>query len=128
VVRRPLADRYAIKQRKAETISQFYARLGDEIKKNPKHYFMRWRVELTDDDISLFLDRTFHPIMESLMDWWESIQTDPFDPWSSRHHYQSPWGVHNSLAGGFRGSFFEYLTTGREYGLREITTLFPELA
>lgn len=157
VVRRPLADRYAIKQKKMESIDQFYRRLGDVIKtdsfdskgkpKQKSNYFMRWKVEITDEDIQQFKDHTFHPILESLMDWWEWIKVDPFDPWTQRStllcndekqyikwqhmsppHYQSPWGVHNSLAGGFRGSFFEYLTSGRDYGLIQNTTLFPELA
>jgi len=139
VVRRPLADRYAIKQKKMESIDQFYRRLGDVIKtdsfdskgkpKQKSNYFMRWKVELTDEDVDKFKNRTFHPILESLMDWWEEIKLHPFDPWGTcKHHYQSPWGVHNSLAGGFRGSFFEYLTSGRDYGLIQNTTLFPELA
>jgi len=147
VIRRPLADRYAIKQKKSETQTQFFKRLGEEISKDPKHYFMRWRVEITEEDITNFKQRTFYPILEQLCDWWDSIQSAPFDPWHTTvrripaanhgaisiqidnpHHWQSPWGVHNSLAGGFRGSYFEYLTTGRDYSLRQITNLFPELA
>lgn len=160
VIRRPLADHYAIKQKKSESIDAFYRRLGEVItadsfdaKGHPKQkssFFMRWKVEVTDQDIQTFKDHTLHPILEDLMDWWEWIKVDPFDPWRERKiqeilrddqygehdslttfpnkvHYQSPWGVYNSLAGGFRGSFFEYLTSGRDYGLTRVTTLFPEL-
>lgn len=150
VVRRPLADRYAIKQRKTESIDQFYQRLGQTIRedsftkgkpKQKSNYFMRWKVEITDEDIEEFKLKTFHPILESLWDWWEWIRVDPFNPWNrtedrmacanlSGHspHFQAPWGVHNSLAGGFRGSYFELLTSGRDYGLIKSETLFPELA
>lgn len=153
VVRRPLADRYAIKQRKTESIDQFYQRLGEDIRedsftkgkpKQKSNYFMRWKVEITDEDIEEFKLKTFHPILESLWDWWEWIRVDPFNPWRKRSpeilgtcgdsrqpttpHFQAPWGVHNSLAGGFRGSYFELLTSGRDYGLIKSETLFPELA
>lgn len=165
VIRRPLSDHYAIKQKKTESIDAFYRRLGETIqadsfdaKGHPKqksYYFMRWKVEVTDEDIQHFKDRTLNPILEELLDWWEWIRVDPFNPWRKRKpsdyaeegdnkeileildkcstflsvtpHYQSPWGVYNSLAGGFRGSFFEYLTSGRDYGLTRIKTLFPEL-
>ncbi len=149
VIRRPLADFHAIKQRKTESLDQFIARLAkdpDDPKKgiipNAKDYFMRWKVEVTDEDIQQFKDRTLHPILEQLWDWWEWVRHKPFDPWAPRPneklmdnpiagkscpHFQAPWGVYNSLAGGFRGSFFEYLTSGRDYGLTKVTTLFPEL-
>lgn len=42
-------------------------------------------------------------------------------------HYQAPWGVYNSLASGWRGSYFNYLTRGSEIGLTRTKTLFPEL-
>lgn len=129
VVRRPLADRYAIKQKKSESITTFYNRLGGVIKADAKNYFMRWRIDLTDDDIATFKKRTFHPIMESLCDWWGEIRDNPFEPWDrGNRHFQAPWGCFNSLAGGFRGSYFDYLTTGREYGLTKTTNLFPELS
>lgn len=43
-------------------------------------------------------------------------------------HWQSPWGVYNSLATGTRGSYFNYLTTGKRSNLTRIDSLFPELA
>lgn len=167
VIRRPLADRFAIKQRKTETESEFLARVAAGIEADPPHYFKRWRVLLSPTDIAGFQKESFNPILEQLCDWWEWVQCDPFDPWRPRKpselggldyvnamndssslakrfsaevlkgldeelipnriHWQAPWGVYDSLAGGFRGDYFEFLTTGRDYGMRKITTLFPEL-
>lgn len=160
VIRRPLGDMRSIKQRKgrmvkgkrvgAETEKEFYTRMVEKIMEEPREYFMRWKVILTKQDMDAFLERTLHPVMETFMDWWQSIEEDPFNPWvttvaqpmesmvSGRHvervsvpnpfHFQAPWGVYNSLAGGFRGDFFEYLTDGSTTNLKQVSTLYPELA
>lgn len=148
VVRRPLSDRYAIKRRKDETLKSFCRRAGEfVVKENPEHYFKRWQVMLSTADIDRFRQRTFDPMLEQLCDWWESIEGHPFDPWQrysvmddrgkptrkyrpvgiNPHHYQTPWGCYNSLASGWRGSYFTYLTTGSRIGLDTVDTLFPEL-
>jgi hypothetical protein len=163
VVKRPLSDKFAIRQKKQETMTQFYNRLTDVIEASSGNYFMRYKVWLSQADFDKFRTRVFDPILEQLCDWWEWIAADPFDPWHPRTayqlnpelyhgiadagnpraardqidrenpptrntiHYQAPWGVYNSLASGWRGSYFEYLTMGREASLQKITTLFPEL-
>lgn len=143
VVMRALSDRYAIRRKKQETDRDFYRRVKEHIKKRKDTHFQRWKVEIYNADINKFRRRSFDPILEQLWNWWESIQSDPFNPWITYRrdkdgkidgpvipnhlHYQSPWGVYNSLADGFRGSYFDYLTTGSELGLTEIETLFPEL-
>lgn len=152
VVRRPLSDQHAIRQKKTETERQFFKRMVDSISDNPEHYFKRWKVTLTNNDLERFKTRILHPLLERLLDWWEWITADLSDPWrvptidelpadvpydavrppakgvpGGGIHYQSPWGVYNSLAGGFRGDYFDFLTTGRRGGLTKIDTLFPEL-
>lgn len=152
VIRRPLADRFAIKQRKgrkakgkvtgAESMTQFYQRVIDGIASDPGHYFMRWKTIITEEDMARFRQRMLDPILEQLMDWWEWLECPPgpFNPWGQRKtqtqcptllpnqvHFQSPWGIYNSMFGGYDGDYYEYLTTGRKNSLRRITTLFPEL-
>jgi hypothetical protein len=140
VIRRPLSDRYAIKQKVAETPKQFYERLGSQIDEKPEHYFKRWKIILTDEDIERFKVRVFHPILETLCDWWEWIAADPADPWRPRLitrlsplpvnntlHFQAPWGVYDTLGQGYRGDYFGYLTTGSQAGLKKIKNLYPEL-
>lgn len=136
VVRRPLADRYAIRQKKSEDAKQFYKRLQDVIREKPDHYFKRWEANITPQDIKHFKKECFDPILENLLDWWQWISIDPhnpFRPYVVRNevlpaiHWRTPFGIHNSLAGGFRGSYFNLLTKKSQQGLRHITTLFPEL-
>jgi len=134
VIRRPLSDHFAIRQRKTENTKQFYSRVTADIQENPDHYFMRWLIPIHNFQLEAFKRKIFHPILESLCDWWEHIEIDPFNPWRqdtghpvSPLHYQMPWGVYNSLSGGFRGDYYDYYTTGSDRSLTTISTLFPEL-
>lgn len=151
VVRRPLADRYAIRQKKSETKKEFYQRLQGVIAEDPDHYFKRWEANITPKDIKAFQRECFDPLLRNLCDWWDSIKDDPFNPWETlhfpterdyydwkdhgkrnhvvpnRHHWRTPFGIHNSLAGGFRGSYFKYLTKHSMSDLKRISTLYPEL-
>jgi hypothetical protein len=154
VIKRPLSDRYTIKQKKAESQKEFLQRALDIIAAQPEQNFFRWRTVLTPEDVETFCRQIFDPLLEQLWDWWEWIRcdfSDPFRPRTfdespqtfdphiagrynhdtaarvNRIHWQAPWGVYDSLASGFRGDFFEFLTIGREHGLRKIDNLFPEL-
>jgi hypothetical protein len=135
VIRRPLADRYAIRQKKSETPKEFYARLQLSIYANPEHYFKRWEALISKQDIQKFKRECFTGIMCQLDEWWEHILwtmkegISPFSPSKDGKyiHYRTPYGIYHSLAGGFRGSYFSYLTKGSTNDLRTITTLYPEL-
>jgi hypothetical protein len=161
VIRRPLSDQHAQKQRKgrevwnadktrkirkgAETEDQFLDRVADDIRKEPDHHFMRWKARIFKKDIERFKAECFDPILEQLVDWWDWIKADPFDPFrvpragelcgtaplidcpGGGKHFRFPWGVYHSLASGFRGSYFEYLSQGRKDKLVPINSLFPEL-
>jgi hypothetical protein len=117
-----LSDRYAIRQRKSETEQAFYKRVGEEIDKKPDYYFMRWDVTISKQKVDQFEQRTLQPLLTQLCNWWDKLHAyfvkKPDMRWQYPHvHWQSPWGVHNSLAGGFRGEYFGYLTTGSKIGL-----------
>lgn len=147
VIRRPLSDKHAIRQRKGnsrlkkptppETDGEFWKRAGhDEVAKQPDYYFKRWRCEIDDAAVERFNRKTFHPILEALCDWWEWIAADPFNPFrvnpdtgisGGGFHFQFPWGVYNPLTGGWRGDYFTYLSSGRTTGLQRTDNLFPEL-
>ena len=143
VIRRPLSDHHAIRQKKNETEKQFLDRLGEQIKANPRNFFMRWYVPIRKKYVDDFKLKMFHPILESFLDWWESIEEDPFNPWITRQslpagskpnyipnrlHYEYPHGIYNSIFAGYRGDFFDYLATGSERGLIRVKSLYPELA
>jgi hypothetical protein len=142
VVRRPLSGgKGSIRQHKptkknpeGESAEHYYGRLKDIIDEDPGHFFMRWNVEVSAQDLDKFKTHFLDPVLEQLCDWWEWIMIDPFDPWrvdfEGRYygiHWRHPYGVYNPLNEGRSTNLDEYLKTGNELGLVRTTNLFPEL-
>lgn len=135
VVRRPLAGgRNSIRQKKTETITEFYDRLAVLIRGEPEFFFMRWRVEVTVEDRQRFCREFLDPILEQLCDWYEFILTSPTDSWYTADargcpaHWRTPYGLWNPMADGGSTEWDEYLATGSTLGLRRVDSLFGELA
>lgn len=98
VIQRPLAGRkHSIKQKKgrkvkvkgtntfeikgAETMEQYHRRVAALYPAHPDDFFYRWRVSISEAEVTRFQKESLDPILESLCDWWDSIQGDPFNPW-----------------------------------------------
>ncbi len=149
VIRRPLSGgKGTIVQKKgsknipAETTEQYYARLAQYIKDEPATYFMRWPVEVSQEDIQRFTRTCLVPVLENLCDdweWWELCKehkVDPFDqhtrdsefPYHLPRQFRMPFGVYSPLLDGGTTELDLYLETGSELGLTRTTDLFPELA
>lgn len=130
VVRRPLSDRHAPRQRKKETPEGLYKRERERIQGDPDYFFHRWRITVTKSDVERFKRQCLNPILEQLWDWWEWVSADPDNPfrdWNIQH-FTYPWGVYNSLTGGWRGDYFDLMTGGAsEKRYRTVENLFPEL-
>lgn len=150
VVRRPLAGgKYTIrphaptkKNPRGESDQQFLQRLSDIIKADPRHFFIRWNVEVSHADLERFKVRCLNPILEQLCDWWTWVRFPELDPFSpgipsglsqgithARYgiHWQAPFGIYNPLHEGRGTEYDECLDTGSEIGLTRTTDLFPEL-
>lgn len=127
VIRRPLSDRFALRQGKKESLNVFIARVGKKIASEPERHFFRWIVPINDRRIEEFRVQTLNPILRWLCEWWDSIKDDPFHPEKGGRHWRWPYGVYHSMGSGFRGDYFKYLTTGSKAGLEKITDLFPEV-
>jgi hypothetical protein len=143
VIRRPLAGgKGSIRQGKNESIEQFYARLAEIIEgatgpefgmlPEESYFFMRWKVEVSAEDISRFKQRFLNPVLEQLCDWYVDIMDSP-DPFREslvgRHstHFQMPYGVYSPLLDGRPTEVDEYLATGSMAGLQRAEKLFTEL-
>ena len=138
VVRRPLSGgKGSIKQGKptkknpqGESAKDFYSRLGVIISEEPSHFFMRWKVEVTPNDLERF-QRKFLNFLEGVCIWYDWIEyccrtgTDPFS--KPELHWQTPYGCWNSLASGYATELDEYLASGSTLGLRYADKLFMEL-
>lgn len=133
VVRRPLAEKQPIRQKKSETYKQFLNRAIQLVKDNYDHYFIPMSMEISDHHVLRFRQRILDPWLEALCDWWTYISGDPFNPWqpplpaANTVHYQTPWGVFNPLFGGFEGEFYHLLAKNTYRQTYRVTNLFPEL-
>lgn len=141
VVRRPLSGgKGSIRKHQpskanpqGESDAQFYQRLEGIIEEDPGYFFMRWRAEISLDDMEKFEERFLRPILESLCDWWSFVEGrhrlgEPlYDPLANRIHWQFPYGLYNVLAEGGSTELDEYIATGSTLGLERATTLFREL-
>jgi hypothetical protein len=145
VVRRPLSGgKGSIVRHKAtaskpeETREHYYGRLGDIIREDSGHYFMRWDVAVTPFDVERFRQRCLDPILEQLCDWWQWVSApllrdDPFmsprgeDFRIQAIHWQHPFGCVNHLDDGGSSDLDAHLETGSEAGLCRVDKLFEEL-
>lgn len=133
VIRRPLSGgKGTIRQRQptksnpsGESESEFYDRLAEYFIEEPEEWFYRWKVEITEGDIELFKQQFFHPCLEQLCLWYDSVTGK-----SKNHqylHYRLPYGVFNPLLEGKGTDLDEYLNSGSSVGLQQVETLFEEL-
>lgn len=132
VVRRPLSGgKGTIKQKGGETKKEYYERLAHYITNEPHTYFMRWKVEISKEDIDRFKQQCFDPILDNLCVWWDSVDPTRYIPQVNMRpeaiHWRHPYGVFNVLDEGGSSELDEYLATGSTAGLSRATTLFPEL-
>lgn len=137
VVRRPLSGgKGSIRQHKptkskpqGESKEEFYSRLSSIIAEDPGHYFMRWRVQVTPQDIERFKQQFLNPLLEQLIDWWGWVSS-PLglkQPFTDASHWRTPYGFYNILAEGGSTELDEYLATGSKTGLQQTSNLFGEL-
>lgn len=141
VIRRPLSGGkgsirpHAEKRTKntyvpAETTEHYYDRLlNDYILPEPEYWFMRWKSEVTRQEIESFKSEFLNPFLEQLSYWYETVagieHEFPFDP--NCLHYRLPYGIYNPIAEGGTTDFDEHIASGSTVGLEKISTLFPEL-
>jgi len=143
VIRRPLSGKGPTKQLKnvntgkrglqgqkleprEETIKELGERVAEECKREPKEWFMRWKVEITPEDIQNFKDQFLDPCLEEMCDWYE-YQTTGLRASSCVHHYRLPYGIYNNILEGRNSDIEEYLLSGSTTGLTRLNRLFPEL-
>ena len=145
VVRRPLSGGVgSIRQHKptksnpsGETSEQFYKRLQGIIEENRDHFFARFQVEVSSEDIQKFKHQFLNPILEQLCVWYHWVTrfegADPFLPYIGEDdshdyfHWRHPFGVWNSLNEGGSSEYDEFMDNNSTVGLERSSTLFPEL-
>ena len=108
VIRRP-----GLRRKKTEQINEFVERVQDDVVNRPQHYFMRWRVEFLEEDITNWVTKSLNPILEQVQQWWDSIAKNPFKP-DSPLHYQNPTALFTKYG---RSRYFDKFTKNTNAGL-----------
>jgi hypothetical protein len=128
-IRRP-----SIKQTdKDKTYTGYLARLNQDIIDRPDFYFTRFECRFLPGDLQRWEHRCFKPLLASIVEWWDSIKKNPFDPWVNEkgepnvHHFIRPYGVYDPLTYG-SDLYLDYIANGSTVGLKRVTDLSPELA
>lgn len=113
VIRRP-----QLKQKQQESQKEFFERIEASIREEPDHYFKRWQVSLTANDVDQWVERSLNPLLIQVCLWWDEIKQNPFDPWKIKgrvHHFQNPEGLYNRYG---KSQYFDLLTRKSTHGLK----------
>ncbi len=111
IIRRP-----GQRRGKAESLPKFIERIEKEVSqaKNWGHYFMRYSMKVSPQEIVGFKDRTLGPVMDELRGWWEG----------SVPHYLNPRGLRSKYG---PCSLFKVITQNDTTGCYRRRIPFPEL-
>lgn len=133
VVKRPLSGgKGTIRQRKptksnprGESSEKFFDRLiNDYIKKEPESFFKRFEIPVAPHELARFEKECLQPLLQQHVNWWKSIENDPFNPWYNKEgkpnhlHFRSPSGIYNPLAEGRNTDLDTFIMTGNSVGLK----------
>ena len=127
IVRNP-----SITHKKKQSVAAYIEEVSKDIDNRPEHYFKMFEVDIDDEHLEMWKKLHLDPILSSLCIWWDSIKSNPFDPWvledgtPNPHHTIRPFGVYDPLSRGV-GDFFGRIVHGTDVGLDIDHNLFPEL-
>ena len=126
--------RTSLKPRVKDSYSDFCERIGSDIRSRPDFYFMRWRVDITQEDVDIFVQRTLDPMLCQITDWWESIKDNPFNPWTEKGvpkknalHYERPYGMYENNQRDPANDYAEIVEKGDYSRYEQRDVCFPEL-
>lgn len=121
----------ATKKQRAESMEEYYARLGDVIRENADRFFLRFRATVSLQEIMEFREKTLDPCLENICLWYNWIASPDGlkNPFGSHLHWQRPFGIYNPVDEGRQktNDYDNYLLTGNDVGLGFTDTLFEEL-
>lgn len=149
VIRRPLSGgkgsivrHKATKNKREESLEEYYARLEEVIKENDSSFFARYTVLVQPWEIKLFQEEFLDPVLLNIKDdyeWWDFCLSNDEDVYNyqlreeqfkdhKKRHFRLPYGVWNPIAEGYRASVDDYLDNKSLVGLVKRSRVFPELS
>lgn len=129
--------RTQLSPRKNEPAEDYITRVGSDIRSRPDFYFMRWKIDVSEEDLNAFIKRSLDPLLCQLVDWWESIADKPFDPWTTPDvptgtkknnlHFVRPHGIYDGGTIDIANAFSDIVVNGDYTGYYQREDCFPEL-
>lgn len=112
-----------------ESLEKYYLRLGQLIQENTDHFFIRWKVTVTTQDLAKFKNECLNPILEQLCDWWDWISTPQGlkEPFANPVHFRLPFGIYNAIFLDRPTKYHQYVITGDKSNLVPADCMFKEL-
>lgn len=89
VIRKP-----GLRQRKKETNKEFAERVADDVQKRPDHYFYRFEVAISQEDVARWEHETLQPLLREVWRWYDALDAEhPFRPhWKNTAACQRHYG------------------------------------
>jgi len=141
VIRRPLSGgKGSIRQKKNQTLEAYYEELAGIIRgacgsdwglpSDEHHFFKRWNVEISAEDVARFEQQFLAPKLRELVDWYDEqmyLMEKGKSPFEGKLHWRAPYGIYSQLYDGKPTELDNFLDSGSRVGLRRADKLFREL-
>lgn len=82
VIRRP-----GLRVKKNENLKDFLERVEDDVITRPDHYFKRWTVDFSQEDIKNWKERQLEPVLRNFIQWYEGFEG--FEGFTAEKGYRS---------------------------------------
>lgn len=119
VIRRP-GQKYLDR----DTFKSFKERITKDIQDRPSYYFRRWELSVLESDLKSFQQTVLDPALRVMLDWWESVKTDPFDRFKSPYHYVNLNALYTKYG---PAPLYSLMVLGRKQDYYVRSSVFPEL-
>lgn len=109
--------------KKNHTLHDYLGEVLQDIKDRKDFYFMRFTVDVYQDEIEDFVENTLNPILRLFIQWWDSVKKNVDERFNSPYHFLNS----NALVGKYGKSAMWEAIFGntKPYFIRD--SVFPEL-
>lgn len=114
-------------RRKGENIPDYLKRVKVDIAARPDFYFCRFKVDLSERDITDFQTYTLNPLLVRFIHWWDNVKKNP----NGKGRFDSPYHSRNlnALHGKYgKADMWEMMVNNNSHPYRIRKEVFPELA
>jgi hypothetical protein len=131
-LKRPQGNLHALKRKVGRLNKKTGVRIGEEteeafleriialVREKSSEYFTRWPLRYDQAAQERYKRSFLNPVLTLMANWWDGFDGVPETPESNPLHWQKPFGFFDVFSNGWRGPYWELLTTGSTVGLQQI--------